>query len=61
MRTRKLLADEYRKIGNQFIWMFDINVARENQPLEAPRIMDALDSDSSDATKFPIRIKYFRF
>ena len=40
----KSLADEYRKIGNQYIWLFDINVARENQPLESPRIMDALDS-----------------
>ncbi len=40
----KALADEYRKIGNQYIWMFDISVARENQPLESPRLMDALDS-----------------
>ncbi|MEO8072264.1 MAG: hypothetical protein ABI891_12720 [Acidobacteriota bacterium] len=40
----KALADEYRKIGNQYIWLFDIGVARENQPLESPRIMDALDS-----------------
>ena len=40
----KAIADEYRKIGNQYIWMFDISVARENQPLETPRIMKALDS-----------------
>ncbi len=40
----KLLADEYRKIGQQFIWIFDINLARENQPLEAPRLLDALDA-----------------
>lgn len=40
----KALADEYRRIGNQYVWLFDINVARENQPLESPRIMDALDS-----------------
>lgn len=39
----KALADEYRRIGNQHIWMFDINVSRENQPLESARIMDALD------------------
>lgn len=39
----KKLADEYRKVGNQVIWKFDINVARENQPLETPRIMDKLD------------------
>ena len=39
----KALADEYRKLANQYIWMFDITVARENQPLETPRIMKALD------------------
>ena len=40
----KNLMDEYRRIGQQFIWIFDITVARENQPLEAPRLMDTLDS-----------------
>jgi hypothetical protein len=40
----KAIADEYRKISNQYIWMFDISVARQNQPLETPRIMKALDS-----------------
>ena len=40
----KNLADEYRRIGQQFVWIFDIGVARENQPLEAPRLMDTLDS-----------------
>ena len=43
-KDAKALADEYRKIGNQFIWMFDFSVARENQPLETPRLMDALDA-----------------
>jgi hypothetical protein len=43
-KDAKVLADEYRKIGNQFIWVFDITVARENQPLEAPRLLDALDA-----------------
>jgi hypothetical protein len=43
-KDAKALADEYRKIGNQFIWIFDISVARENQPLETPRLMDALDA-----------------
>lgn len=38
------LTDEYKKIANQAIWIFDINVARQNQPLETPRIMKALDS-----------------
>ena len=43
-KDAKILADEYRKLGNQFIWMFDITVARENQPLESPKLLDALDS-----------------
>ncbi len=43
-KDAKILADEYRRIGQQFIWIFDINVARENQPLDAPRLLDALDS-----------------
>ncbi len=40
----KIIADEYRKIGQQYIWMFDITLARENQPLEAPKLLDSLDS-----------------
>jgi hypothetical protein len=43
-KDAKGLMDEYRKIGNQYIWMFDINVSRENQPLESPRMMNSLDS-----------------
>lgn len=39
----KLLMDEYRRVANQFVWIFDINLARTNQPLEAPGLMDALD------------------
>ena len=42
--TAKTLADEYRRIGQQLVWIFDINVARENQPLDAPRLLDALDA-----------------
>ena len=38
------LGDEYRRLANQYIWMFDIAVARENQPLSAPGLLDALDS-----------------
>lgn len=43
-KDAKSLMDEYRKLGNQYIWMFDVTVARENQPLDAPRLMEALDS-----------------
>lgn len=43
-KDAKVLADEYRKLGQQFVWIFDITVARENQPLEAPRLLDSLDA-----------------
>jgi hypothetical protein len=43
-KDAKALVDEYRKIGEQYVWMFDVSVALENQPLESPRLMDALDS-----------------
>lgn len=43
-KDAKTLADEYRRLGNQFIWIFDVTVARENQPLEAPKLMDSLES-----------------
>lgn len=38
------LSDEYRRISNQYIWIFDIKLARENQPLGAPQLMDNLDN-----------------
>ena len=43
-KDAKLLMDEYRKISNQYVWQFDIEVSRENQPLNAPSLLDALDS-----------------
>jgi hypothetical protein len=43
-KDAKTLADEYRKIANQAIWLFDINVSRVNQPLESPKLLDVLDS-----------------
>jgi hypothetical protein len=43
-KDAKILADEYRKLGNQHVWIFDITVSRENQPLEAPKLLDSLDS-----------------
>jgi hypothetical protein len=42
-KAAKALMDEYRKIGHQYIWMFDMGLSRENQPLDAPRLMTALD------------------
>ncbi|MBK8809669.1 MAG: hypothetical protein IPN69_02930 [Acidobacteria bacterium] len=43
-KDAKALMDEYRRIGNQYIWIFDMNVARANQPLDAPKQMDVIDS-----------------
>jgi hypothetical protein len=43
-KDARALADEYRKIAQQYVWQFDMSVARENQPLEAPGLMDALDA-----------------
>ena len=43
-KDAKTLIDEYRKISNQYIWIFDISLSRENQPLDAPRLLDSLDS-----------------
>lgn len=39
----KSLADEYRRASNQAILIFDISVARQNQPLDSPKILDRLD------------------
>ena len=43
-KDAKALMDEYRKISNQYIWQFDMSISRENQPLNAPGLMDELDS-----------------
>jgi hypothetical protein len=38
------LVNEYRKVADQAILVFDISVARENQPLNAPKLMEHLES-----------------
>ena len=40
----RVLAEEYRKISTQAVWMFDFEVAKQNQPLRTPRMMTGLDS-----------------
>lgn len=40
----KTLMDEYRRVANQFVWMFDFNLARENQPLETPKLVETFDA-----------------
>lgn len=37
------LANEYRRLQEQALFIFDINLARTNQPLEAPGIMRRLE------------------
>lgn len=42
-KSARKLADEYRKITNEYVWVFDIKLARENQTLETPKIMSRLE------------------
>lgn len=39
----KALAEEYRRAANQAIFVFDISVARQNQPLDSPKLLTRLD------------------
>lgn len=43
-KNAKILLDEYRRIGNEYTWRFEITTARENFPLQTPGLMDTLDS-----------------
>lgn len=43
-KEAKLLMDEYRRVGNEYTWLFEMQSARENQPLLAPSLVDTLDS-----------------
>lgn len=38
------LISEYRKAADQAILVFDISIARENQPLNAPKLMETMES-----------------
>jgi hypothetical protein len=38
------LVGEYRRIADQAIFVFDVSVARENQPLNTPKLMEYLES-----------------
>ena len=42
-KNAKFIMDEYRRIGNEYTWKFEMNIARENQPLQTPGLVDALD------------------
>jgi hypothetical protein len=38
------LVNEYRRVADQAIFVFDLSIARENQPLNAPKLMELLES-----------------
>jgi len=38
------LVNEYRKAADQVILVFDISIARQNQPLNTPQLMEAMES-----------------
>lgn len=38
------LVTEYKRIANQAIFLFDIALSRENDPLESPKLMDEFDN-----------------
>jgi hypothetical protein len=38
------LVTEYRRVADQAIFIFDVSVARENQPLNTPKLMEYLES-----------------
>jgi hypothetical protein len=37
------LANEYRRVADQAILVFDISIARETQPLNTPKLMDEFE------------------
>jgi hypothetical protein len=43
-RDAEALVNEYRKAADQAILVFDIAIARENQPLNAPKLMELMES-----------------
>ncbi len=42
-KAASLLATEYRRIADQAVFVFDVSVARETQPLNAPKLLDVFD------------------
>ena len=38
------LRDEYRRLADQALFVFDMEVARQNQPLNAPKLLEGLES-----------------
>lgn len=42
-KEASLLANEYRRVGDQAMLVFDISVARESQRLNAPKLMEQIE------------------
>jgi hypothetical protein len=42
-QNAKALADEYRRVSNQAVFVFDVALARQVQPLNSPKLMEQLD------------------
>src|SRR5215470_8470382 len=38
------IVTEYRKAADQAIWIFDVGIGRQNQPLNLPKLMEGLES-----------------
>ncbi len=38
------LVNEHRRVADQAVFIFDMSIARENQPLNAPKLMEQLES-----------------
>jgi len=38
------LVDEYRRLADQAMFVFDISIARQNQPLNGPKLLEGLES-----------------
>jgi hypothetical protein len=43
-RDAETIVNEYRKAADQAILVFDIGIARENQPLNAPKLMETIEA-----------------
>jgi len=43
-KTVSFLANEYRRVADQAVLIFDISVARETQPLATPKLMDEFET-----------------
>jgi hypothetical protein len=42
-RNASALVNEYRRVADQAVFVFDVSLARENQPLNAPKLMEELE------------------